>query len=58
MGLSDKEARSCLRFSLSTATTEEEVDEGIRLIIEAVKKVRSVQSSKTGPVIIYRPSAD
>lgn len=55
MGLTDDEARACLRFSLSYLTTEDEVDEAARLVVEAVRKVRSVQSSKTGPVTVYRP---
>ncbi len=55
MGLSDAEARSCLRFSFSALTTGEELEEGLRLVIEAVRKVRSVQSAKTGPVMVFRP---
>ena len=55
MGLTDDEARTCLRFSLSPVTTSDEVDEAARLVIEAVSKVRSVQSSKTGSVMVYRP---
>lgn len=55
MGLSDSEARSCLRFSLSSWTTGEDVAEALRLVIDAVNRVRSVQSSKTGPVTMYRP---
>ncbi len=55
MGLSDEEARNCLRFSISELTTNEELETGIRLVIEAVKRVRSVQSSKTGPVTVYQP---
>ena len=55
MGLSDGEVRSSLRFSLSFTTTEEEVREAVRLVTEAVGKVRRVQSSRTGPVFVYRP---
>lgn len=55
MGLSDDEARTCLRFSLSYVTTDDEVDEAARLVAEAVRKVRSVQSPKTGPVTVYKP---
>ena len=55
MGLSDGEVRSSLRFSLSFTTTEEEMREAVRLVAEAVGKVRRVQSSRTGPVFVYRP---
>lgn len=55
MGLSDAEARSCLRFSISSMTTEDEMEHASGLVIEAVRKVRSVQSSKTGPVMVFRP---
>ncbi|MBQ2379499.1 MAG: cysteine desulfurase [Akkermansia sp.] len=54
MGLPDKAVRESLRFSLSRYTTEEEVDEAARLFIAAVQKVRSVQSTVTGPVMVYR----
>lgn len=55
MGLSDGEARTCLRFSLSYLTTDDEVTAAATLVTDAVRKVRSVQSSKTGPVTVYRP---
>ena len=55
MGLSDGEVRSSLRFSLSFTTTEDEVREAVQLVAEAVGKVRCVQSSRTGPVFVYRP---
>lgn len=53
MGLSDNQARSCLRFSMGAMTTGEEAEEGVRLVIDAVNRVRRVQSSRTGPVTIY-----
>ena len=55
MGLSDEEARSCVRFSLSSQTTIEEVELAAGLVINAVRRVRLAQSSRTGPVLVYRP---
>ena len=54
MGLSDKQVRESLRFSLSRYTTPEEVDAAAAIFVAAHRKVRSVQSSVTGPVIVYR----
>lgn len=55
MGLSDEVVRSSLRFSLSFMTTEEEVERAAALVAAAVRKVRGVQSSRTGPVLVYKP---
>lgn len=55
MGLSDEQTRRCLRFSMSSLTTAEEVEQGIKLVVDAVRRVRSVQSSRTGPVTVYTP---
>lgn len=55
MGLSDEVVRSSLRFSLSFMTTEEEVERAAALVGAAVRKVRGVQSSRTGPVLVYKP---
>lgn len=54
MGLPDKQVRESLRFSLSRYTTAEEVDAAAGIFITAWRKVRSVQSSITGPVMVYR----
>lgn len=54
MGLSDQEARGALRFSLSRKTNREESEEALALVIRAVNKLRAVQSSRTGPVMVYR----
>jgi len=54
MGLADREIRESLRFSMSRYTTAAEVDEAACIFIAAVRKVRSVQSSVTGPVMVYR----
>lgn len=55
MGLSDQEARGALRFSLSRMTDRSEAEQALTLVIQAVKKLRSVQSRRTGPVMVYRP---
>ncbi len=54
MGLPDAQVRESLRFSLSRFTTAAEVEEAAALVIAAVRKVRAVQSSVTGPVMVYR----
>lgn len=54
MGMEDKEIRESLRFSLSRCTSSEEVDIAADIFIRAVKKLRSVQSACTGPVMVYR----
>lgn len=54
MGLSDKEVRESLRFSLSRYSTIDEVDAAAEIFINAWHKVRSVQSAITGPVMVYR----
>lgn len=56
MGVSEKDSKSSLRFSLSYQTNELEVQEAVSIIVEAVHKLRKVQSGSTGPVLIYRPS--
>ncbi len=55
MGISDTEIRSSLRFSFSSYTTSDELQEICKIISETVIKVRQVQSTKTGPVIVYKP---
>ena len=54
MGFSNERANSSLRISLSIFTTKEEVDEAGKMIVKAVKKLRSVQGGGgVGPVAIY-----
>eukprot|EP00095_Tigriopus_kingsejongensis_P002073 snap_masked-scaffold2810_size12225-processed-gene-0.8 protein:Tk02073 transcript:snap_masked-scaffold2810_size12225-processed-gene-0.8-mRNA-1 annotation:"cysteine desulfurase" len=54
MGISDAQAKSSLRISLSSFTTAEETDEAVERIKMAVKKLRQVQgSSGVGPVVVY-----
>ncbi len=54
MGLPDAQVRESLRFSLNRFTTREEVEAAAGLVLSAVRKLRSVQSSITGPVMVYR----
>ncbi len=54
MGLPDKSIRESLRFSLSRYTTAEEVEQAAVLVLESVRKIRSVQSQHTGTVTVYR----
>lgn len=54
MGLTDKQARESLRFSMSRYTSREEVEHAASILIKAVQKVKSVQSAVTGPVMVYR----
>lgn len=54
MGLPDGQIRESLRLSLNRYTTDEEVDKAAALFIAAVRKLQSVQSSHTGPVMVYR----
>ena len=54
MGLSDEQARSSLRISLSIFTTDEEVEEAATAVVGAVEKLRSVQGPPgVGPVVVY-----
>lgn len=54
MGLDDAEARESLRFSMNRFTTREDVEQAASILISSVQKLRSVQSSRTGPVMVYR----
>lgn len=54
MGLPDKQVRESLRFSFSRYTTADEVDAAAAIFLGALCKLRSVQSSVTGPVMVYR----
>ena len=54
MGISDDQAKSSLRISLSSFTTREEIDAAVEAIKKAVKKLRNVQGSGgVGPVMVY-----
>jgi len=53
MGISDEQARSSLRISLSMFTTREEVETAAEAVKSAVTKLRAVQGGGVGPVMIY-----
>ncbi len=55
MGLSEAEARESLRLSWSRFTTDAECAEAAHIFSSCVLKLRSVQSSFTGKVTVYRP---
>lgn len=55
MGLPPAQVRESLRLSWHRFTTEQEVDAAAAIFISAVRKIRSVQSSSTGPVMVYKP---
>jgi len=55
MGLSEAQAKSSLRVSFSTINTISEAQDAAMAVIRAVKKLRSVQGSGVGPVVIYSP---
>lgn len=55
MGLSPTQARESLRLSWNRFSTPAEVDEAAAIFIAAVRKIRSVQSATTGPVMVYKP---
>ena len=50
MGLSPARARASIRFSLSRLTTEEEVDEALKLIPTAVARLRELSPVYRKPV--------
>lgn len=54
MGLADKQIRESLRFSLNRFSSSDEVDAAADIFIKVVRKVKSVQSAVTGPVMVYR----
>lgn len=53
MGLSDAQVRGAMRFSLSRLTTQTDCLAAQAIFARAVDKLKSAQSSKTGPVVIY-----
>jgi len=54
MGLSEAQARTSLRLSLSIFSTEEEIDTAAEAVARAVGKLRSVQGPPgVGPVAVY-----
>lgn len=55
MGLTPPQARESLRLSWCRYTTEHEAAQAAQIFIRCVRKLRSVQSSATGHVIVYTP---
>ena len=55
MGFTEAQAKSSLRVSFSTMNTMSEAQDAAIALIRAVKKLRSVQGSGVGPVVIYTP---
>lgn len=55
MGFSDERAKSSLRISFSHENTLQEAKQAAAILCSAVKKLRSVQNTGVGPVVIYTP---
>jgi len=46
LGLSKSQAKSCIRVGLGRFTTEEELDQAARLLIEEIRRFRQLQSTR------------
>ncbi len=55
MGISEERAKSSLRFSFSRLNTAEEASAAASAVVKAVEKLRRVQGSGVGPVVVYSP---
>ena len=55
MGIPETQAKSSLRFSFSRLNTLEEAIAAADAVIKAVGKLRRVQGSGVGPVVVYSP---
>ncbi len=55
MGLSDRQAKSSLRFSFGSTQTKEDAMKAAEAVEKAVAKLRSVQVKGVGPVVVYTP---
>lgn len=55
MGIPEARAKSSLRFSFSRCNTLNEAMQAADFLIESVKKLRRVQGSGVGPVVVYSP---
>ncbi|MCU0751275.1 MAG: cysteine desulfurase [Akkermansiaceae bacterium] len=55
MGIPEIQAKSSLRFSFSRLNTLEEAMAAADAVIKAVGKLRRVQGSGVGPVVVYSP---
>lgn len=54
MGIPDAAIRESLRLSFNRYSSAEEIDRGADIFIRCIRKIRSVQSTRTGPVTVYR----
>jgi cysteine desulfurase len=55
MGIPEERAKSSLRISFSRLNTLEEAKLAAAAVIRAVEKLRRVQGSGVGPVVVYSP---
>lgn len=55
MGIPEDVAKTSVRFSLSHRTTADDIRLAAECLQRAVWKIRSVQGSSTGPVVVYSP---
>jgi cysteine desulfurase len=55
MGIPEARAKSSLRFSFSRLNTMEEAEAAAGILKKAVEKLRRVQGTGVGPVVVYSP---
>lgn len=55
MGIPEERAKSSLRISFSRLNTQEDSRQAAVAVIRAVEKLRRVQGSGVGPVVVYSP---
>jgi len=55
MGIPEELAKSSLRFSFSRLNTLDEARTAAAAVVKAVEKLRRVQGSGVGPVVVYSP---
>lgn len=55
MGIDETTAKSSLRFSFSRLNCEQDALDAADAVIRAVTKLRGIQGSGTGPVVVYSP---
>jgi cysteine desulfurase len=55
MGIPEARAKSSLRFSFSRLNTMEEAEAAAGILKKAVEKLRRVQGTGVGPVVVYTP---
>lgn len=55
MGINETTARSSLRFSFSRLNQEQDAMQAADAVVVAVNKLRGIQGSGTGPVVVYSP---